>query len=61
LQEHDLDSLAEKLIAENPKAVEDYKAGKAEAINFIIGKIVRELKGTVDAKKVKETLQSKIK
>ena len=61
LQEHDLDSLAEKLIAENPKAVEDYKAGKTEAINFMIGKIVRELKGTVDAKKVKESLQSKIK
>ncbi|MEK6967773.1 MAG: Asp-tRNA(Asn)/Glu-tRNA(Gln) amidotransferase subunit GatB [Nanoarchaeota archaeon] len=61
IKEHDLDSLCEKLIQENPKAVDDYKFGKAEAINFMIGKIIRELKGTVDAKKVKETLQNKIR
>ncbi len=60
LQEHNLEELCKKLIAENPQAVADYKAGKQEAINFMIGKIVRELKGTVDAKKIKETLQSAI-
>lgn len=61
LQSHNLESLCDKLISENPKAVEDYKTGKQGAINFMVGKIVRELKGTIDAKKVKETLQNRIK
>jgi len=32
-------------LAENPKAVEDYRAGKATALNFLVGAVMKRLKG----------------
>ena len=40
-----LKATAEKVMAENPEAVADYKAGKMPAINTLIGKAMKEMKG----------------
>lgn len=40
----------------NPKAVEDYKAGEEKALHFLVGMVMKETKGRVDAKEVRETL-----
>ena len=41
-------SMVEKAIAENPKSVEDYRAGKDAALKFLIGQVMRMSKGKAD-------------
>ena len=40
-----LKSIVVKVISENPKAVGDYKKGKREAMNFLVGKVMAESRG----------------
>ncbi|MDP6459903.1 MAG: Asp-tRNA(Asn)/Glu-tRNA(Gln) amidotransferase GatCAB subunit B, partial [Candidatus Hydrothermarchaeota archaeon] len=47
-------------IAENPKAVEDYKGGKAEALNFIIGQVMRKTKGGASPDTVRQMLTKEL-
>ncbi len=47
-------------IAENPKAVQDYKAGKKEALHFVVGKVMAKTKGRADPGKVLEMLKEMI-
>ena len=37
------------VIEANPKAVADYRAGKAEAVKFLVGQVMRETRGRADA------------
>jgi aspartyl-tRNA(Asn)/glutamyl-tRNA(Gln) amidotransferase subunit B len=58
-QESDLaaiESLCGEVIAANPKSVEDYKAGKVAAINFLKGQVMRLSKGKANPNLVGETL-----
>ncbi|MEK7640676.1 MAG: Asp-tRNA(Asn)/Glu-tRNA(Gln) amidotransferase subunit GatB, partial [Patescibacteria group bacterium] len=43
--ESSLRPLAEKIISENPKAVEDFRKGKQNALQFLVGKAMASLKG----------------
>ncbi len=52
-----LKECAEKIIAENQKAVDDYKKGKKESVQFLIGKAMKELKGTANPKILKEVFE----
>ncbi len=54
--EKELEALAKQSIEANPKSAEDYKAGKENAIQALIGGVMRLSKGKADAKKVKEIL-----
>lgn len=47
-------------IAENPKAVQDYKAGKKEALHFVVGKVMAKTRGRADPEKVLEMLKEMI-
>lgn len=47
-------------IANNSKAVEDYKKGKTTALMFLVGMVKRELKGKGDAEKIKEMLEKSL-
>jgi aspartyl-tRNA(Asn)/glutamyl-tRNA(Gln) amidotransferase subunit B len=40
-----LAAVARTVIAANPKAVEDYKNGKANAVQFLVGQVMRQTKG----------------
>jgi aspartyl-tRNA(Asn)/glutamyl-tRNA(Gln) amidotransferase subunit B len=58
-QESDLgaiESLCSEVIAANPKSVEDYKAGKVAAINFLKGQVMKLSKGKANPNLVGETL-----
>src|SRR3989344_1553418 len=57
----ELNSLIEKTIRENRKAVEDYKNGKEKSLHFLIGQIVKATNGKADAKIVKELIIERIK
>jgi aspartyl-tRNA(Asn)/glutamyl-tRNA(Gln) amidotransferase subunit B len=50
----------EKVIAENPKAVEDYKAGQAKSFGFLVGTSMKELKGKGNPQMVNEILKKKL-
>ncbi len=55
-----LEKIVEEAINENRKAVEDYLNGKKEALNFIVGAVMRKTRGRADAKIVLELIKSKI-
>jgi aspartyl-tRNA(Asn)/glutamyl-tRNA(Gln) amidotransferase subunit B len=58
-QESDLgaiESLCGQVIAANPKSVEDYKAGKVTAINFLKGQVMKLSKGKANPNLVGEIL-----
>lgn len=55
----ELNRLLDAAIAESPKAVEDFRAGKQQALGPLIGKVMKQLKGA-DAKAVREQLIARL-
>ena len=51
-----IEKLANKVIKENPKAVEDYKSGKKQSLNFLIGQVMRLSDKRADYKTAREVL-----
>ncbi len=58
--EKELDALIYRLIEANKKVVEDYKNGRENAIMFLVGQVMREMKGRVNAKLVMEKLKKQL-
>lgn len=56
-----LKELVVKVIANNPKAVEDFKAGKKKAVGALVGQIMRETKGKANPKVINELLNDELK
>ena len=50
-------AVVEKVLAENPKAVADYRSGKQEAVKFLVGQVMRETRGRANAGVVQELLR----
>lgn len=51
-----LEEVVKKVIATNEKSVADYKAGKTNALMFLVGQVMKEMKGQADAQTVKDSL-----
>jgi aspartyl-tRNA(Asn)/glutamyl-tRNA(Gln) amidotransferase subunit B len=51
-----IESLCIEVISANPKSVEDYKAGKVAAINFLKGQVMKVSKGKANPNLVSEIL-----
>jgi aspartyl-tRNA(Asn)/glutamyl-tRNA(Gln) amidotransferase subunit B len=51
----------EKVIAANPKAVADYKAGQEKSFGFLVGMTMKELKGKGNPQVINDILKSKLK
>lgn len=58
--EADLTDMAQKIIRENPGAVADFKAGKLAALQFLVGKMMKETKGAANPAIAAELLRSMI-
>ena len=56
-----IDSVIDKVIAQNEKAVADYKSGKEKALMSIFGACMKELRGAGDPAVIKELLEKKLK
>ena len=52
-----IEKIVIKVIAENPKAVEDYKQGKETSLQFLIGQVMRETNGRANPQVVGELLR----
>ena len=62
-QESDEDALKEvlqKVIASNEKVVHEYKAGKEQALQFLVGQVMKETKGAANPGKAQELLKKVI-
>lgn len=56
-----LKEVVDKVISENEKAVNDYKSGSnPNSIMFLVGQVMKEMKGQADATAVKEAIASKL-
>ncbi len=60
LDEQSLASAVEQAIRENPGAVQDYRSGRREAINYLVGQVMRITRGRADAEKALEMLQERL-
>jgi aspartyl-tRNA(Asn)/glutamyl-tRNA(Gln) amidotransferase subunit B len=54
--ESELEPIVKKVTKNNPKAVEDYKEGKEQALKFLIGQVMRESRGKANPQVVKKLL-----
>ncbi len=56
----ELESVIEKVLAENEQAVADYKQGKEQAMKFMVGQVMRETRGQANPQVVNELLRKKL-
>ncbi|MBI2642539.1 MAG: Asp-tRNA(Asn)/Glu-tRNA(Gln) amidotransferase subunit GatB [Candidatus Wildermuthbacteria bacterium] len=56
-----IEKIAEAVIGGNPKAVEDYKKGKETALQFLIGQMMAQTRGTVSPDLASKTLKQLLK
>jgi len=54
-------TVVEQVIADNPKAATDFKAGKAVSLNFLIGAVMKATRGTANKDSVTKLLQDRLK
>ena len=57
----EIEKICKEVIKNNPQAVEDYKHGKQEALNFLIGQIMKQTNKRADYKTAKDVLEKKLK
>lgn len=58
--EGEIMSVVDKVIADNPKAVEDYKAGQQKSFGFLVGQAMKELKGKGNPQILNQKLREKL-
>jgi len=56
-----LEAVVDKVLADNAKAVEDYKKGKEAPLKFLIGMAMRESKGKANPQILEEIIKNKLK
>jgi aspartyl-tRNA(Asn)/glutamyl-tRNA(Gln) amidotransferase subunit B len=57
---HEIEAAIEQIIAANPQPVADYKAGKTQAIKFLVGQVMKATRGRANANLAQELLIKKI-
>jgi aspartyl-tRNA(Asn)/glutamyl-tRNA(Gln) amidotransferase subunit B len=59
----DLDALGaavDRVLAENPAAVADYRAGKAQAVGFMVGQVMKATRGQANAALVQAVVRERL-
>ncbi|MFH1256865.1 MAG: Asp-tRNA(Asn)/Glu-tRNA(Gln) amidotransferase subunit GatB [Candidatus Diapherotrites archaeon] len=54
-------AIVEKVLNENPQAVEDLKKGETKALNFLVGLVMRQTKGKAEAREVQRMIEEMMK
>jgi aspartyl-tRNA(Asn)/glutamyl-tRNA(Gln) amidotransferase subunit B len=57
ISDTELENVIQQVIGENPKAVADYKKGKTQVLGFLIGMVMKQLKGKGNPESIKKTFQ----
>ncbi len=58
--ESELEAIVDKILAENPQSVADYKSGRERAFGFLVGQVMKETKGQAPPPIVNKMLKDKI-
>ena len=58
--QRELERIAEEVIANNPKVVNDYRAGKTNALQALVGQIMKQTRGQAKADIVQKLLRAKL-
>lgn len=53
----EIEKAIKEVVAENKQAFEDFKAGNTKSLNFLIGLVMRKLKGKADARQVQKIIE----
>lgn len=56
----ELSELVDEVVGKNPKAVEDFKAGKKKAVGALVGQIMKATKGKANPRVINELLNKKL-
>lgn len=56
----ELSKLVDEVVGNNPKAVEDFKAGKKKAVGALVGQIMKVTKGKANPRVINELLNKKL-
>ncbi len=62
-QVNDPDALAaavEKVFSANPQSIEDFRSGKEKAFGFLVGQVMRELRGKANPQAVNQAIRDKL-
>jgi aspartyl-tRNA(Asn)/glutamyl-tRNA(Gln) amidotransferase subunit B len=55
-----IEKLVDEVLANNPKQVEDYRAGKDKAFNSLVGQVMKATQGKANPAQVNEILRKKL-
>ncbi len=58
--EEAIENIVNEVIESNPKAVGDYKSGKEESFNFLVGQVMRRTQGRADQEVVRSVLRRRL-
>ena len=58
--EGELSAIVDKVLADNPGPVEDYRQGKKRAVSFLVGQVMKATRGKANPQVVNELLHSKL-
>lgn len=56
-----IEGIAEAILEANPKSVADYKAGKEQALGYLVGQVMKQSKGKANPKMARDILEKKLK
>ena len=56
-----IEPMVDKVLAENPQSIADYKAGKEKAFAFLVGQVMKLCRGAASPAIVNELLTKKLK
>lgn len=57
---NELEAIIDGVLERNPQSIEDFKAGKKQALGFLMGQIMKETGGQANPKTTKELLEGKL-
>ena len=58
---YEIEKLVDEVLSNNPKSIEDYKAGKTRAVGFLMGQLMKASKGNANPQVAKQMIEEKLK
>lgn len=57
----EIEKLVDEVLNNNPKSIEDFKAGKTQAVGFLMGQVMKASKGKANPPVAKQMIEEKLK
>jgi aspartyl-tRNA(Asn)/glutamyl-tRNA(Gln) amidotransferase subunit B len=58
---NEIEKVVERVVDNNPKQVAEYKSGRVQILQFLVGMVMKETEGRANPKIVGDLLKEKIK